>query len=40
MSKKMAIILSIVLFIILVVLIVFEKSAPTAGSDFLYGLFE
>jgi hypothetical protein len=40
MSKKTAIIISIVLFIILCVLIVFEKKWPTAGSDLLLtGMF-
>jgi hypothetical protein len=35
MSKKVAIIISIVLFIILCVLIVCEKKWPTAGTDLL-----
>lgn len=33
MSKKTAIILSIICFIILVVLIIFEKRYPEAGSE-------
>lgn len=35
MSKKLAIVISVVLFIILCVLIVCEKLWPTAGSDLL-----
>lgn len=35
MSKKLAIVISVVLFIILCVLIVCEKQWPTAGSDLL-----
>lgn len=35
MSKKTAIIISIVLFIILCVLIVCEKKWPTAGTNLL-----
>ena len=35
MSKKTAIIISVVLFILLCVLIVCEKKWPTAGADLL-----
>lgn len=39
MSKKMALILSIILFIILVVLIVCESMWPTGGSELFENLF-
>ncbi len=38
MSKKVTIIISIVLFIILCVLIVCEKKWPEAGSDLILGM--
>ncbi|MGN0151071.1 MAG: hypothetical protein ACI39Q_01240 [Wujia sp.] len=38
MSKKISIILSVIMFILLVVLIVCESRWPEAGSSFLYGL--
>lgn len=40
MSKKIAIALSILLFIILCVLIVCEKKWPEAGSELLRGMTE
>ncbi len=39
MSKKVSIAISVVLFIILVVLVVCERTWPEAGSDFINGLF-
>ena len=33
MSKKVAIIISVVLFMILIALIICEKAFPTGGSD-------
>ena len=39
MSKKTAIILSVICFIILVVLIIFEKKFPEAGSE-LFSAFD
>lgn len=38
MSKKVAIMLSIICFAILVVLVVCEKKYPTAGVELLRGL--
>ena len=39
MSKKVSIIISVLLFIVLVVLLVCEKTNPGAGSALLLGLF-
>lgn len=39
MSKKVSIILSVILFIILVVLLACEKMNPGAGSALLQGIF-
>lgn len=39
MSKKMAIIISAILFIVLVALIICEKTWPTGGSDLIGNLF-
>lgn len=39
MSKKVSIIISAILFVILVVLLVCEKMNPGAGSALLQGLF-
>lgn len=39
MSKKVSIIISVLLFIVLVVLLVCEKMNPGAGSALLLGLF-
>ncbi len=39
MSKKVSIIISAVLFVILVVLLICEKTNPGAGSALLLGLF-
>ena len=39
MSKKVAIRISVVLFIILVALIICEKAFPTGGSDLISSLF-
>ncbi len=39
MSKKLAIIISAILFVLLVVLIICEKSWPTGGSDLISSLF-
>ncbi len=38
MTKKTAIILSIICFMLLVVLIVLEKKYPEAGYDLIHGL--
>lgn len=38
MSKKTAVILSIICFMLLVVLIVLEKKYPEAGYDLIHGL--
>lgn len=38
MSKKVAIILSIICFLLLCVLIVFEKKLPEAGYNLFHGL--
>lgn len=38
MSKKVSIVLNIILFILLVVLIICEKKWPEAGTTFFYGL--
>lgn len=38
MSKKVSVVLSVILFILLVVLIICEKKWPEAGTSFLYGL--
>ena len=38
-SKKVAIIISIILFIILTALIICEKTWPTGGSDLIGNLF-
>lgn len=39
MSKKVSIIISAILFVILVVLLVCEKTNPGAGSALIQGLF-
>lgn len=39
MSKKVSIIISAVLFVILVVLLICEKTNPGAGSALFLGLF-
>ncbi len=39
MSKKVSIIISAVLFVILVILLICEKTNPGAGSALLMGLF-
>lgn len=39
MSKKVAIIINVVLFMILVALIICEKAFPTGGSDLISSLF-
>lgn len=39
MSKKVAIIISAALFVILVALIICEKVYPTGGSDLISSLF-
>lgn len=39
MSKKVAIIISIILFIILIALIICEKTWPTGGADLIGNLF-
>ena len=39
MSKKVAIIISVVLFMILIALIICEKAFPTGGSDLISSLF-
>ena len=39
MSKKVTIILSILLFIVLVLLIILEKRYPVSGTLFLKNLF-
>lgn len=39
MSKKVSIVLSVILFIILAALLVCEKTNPGAGSALLQGLF-
>lgn len=39
MSKKTAIIASVVIFILLVALIICEKKWPEAGTELLAGLF-
>lgn len=39
MSKKVSIIISAILFVILVVLLICEKTNPGAGSALLLGLF-
>lgn len=39
MSKKVAIIISAALFVILVALIICEKAFPTGGSDLVSSLF-
>lgn len=39
MSKKVSIIISAVLFVILVILLICEKTNPGAGSALLLGLF-
>lgn len=39
MSKKVSIVISVLLFIVLVVLLVCEKTNPGAGSALLQGLF-
>lgn len=39
MSKKVSIIISVILFVILAVLIVCEKMNPGAGSALLQGIF-
>ena len=39
MSKKVSIIISVILFVILAVLLVREKMNPGAGSALLQGIF-
>ncbi len=39
MSKKVSIIISAVLFVVLVILLICEKTNPGAGSALLLGLF-
>ena len=39
MSKKVAIIISVVLFMILVAFIICENAFPTGGSDLISSLF-
>ena len=39
MSKKVSIIISVILFVILAVLLVCEKMNQAAGSDLLQGIF-
>lgn len=40
MSKKVSIIISVILFVILAVLLVCEKTNPGAGSALLQGIFQ
>lgn len=40
MSKKVSIILSVILFLALVALIICEKRYPEAGAQFLSGLLQ
>lgn len=39
MSKKVSIIISAVLFVVLVILLICEKTNPGAGSALLRGIF-